>query len=315
MRKLFFIISLLTSICVTSAKQSPHGKDFKLNCETCHTTTDWTKIKMGFDHSKTHFPLTGQHKSLTCMQCHKSLEFKKASTDCAQCHNDVHQNTVGRDCGRCHNTNSWLIQNVRNIHQEAGFPLRGSHETADCRRCHNSASTLRFDNVRTDCYACHRSDYLSTVGKKFDHQALNFGTNCERCHSMAGMTWNSIGRGFDHSFFPLTGGHNITCTECHLNGDFSKKLSQECTSCHADKLPVAKASYPAHSSVFTQYECGTCHSTASWTSVKFKQHDSFWGIYSGDHKGAWKRCTDCHVNNTGYDARNTCSRCHSRKKF
>lgn len=306
---LLFLITL-----PVSARKSPHGDKFNMDCLVCHSTADWHKIKKGFDHNTTRFPLTGQHRDLDCRKCHTSLEFNKVKTRCFECHTDVHQGTVGNDCERCHNTSSWLIRNVRQIHQQAGFPLRGSHATADCRQCHRSASTLRFDNVNTDCYTCHKKEYASTFGTKNDHQALGFDTDCAHCHNNTGMSWDRIGKGFDHSYFPLVGGHNLECTQCHIDGNYRVKLSTDCASCHSGKKAEAMAAYPAHRTVFAKFSCGECHTAYTWNTVKMKQHDSWWGIYSGHHKGAWSTCTDCHVNDTGWDAKNTCSRCHGNSK-
>jgi len=311
MRKVTLFILLFCIQLISAEKKSPHGDKLKVECAVCHVTENWNNIKKnGFDHKKTKFPLTGQHKNVDCRQCHISLDFKNVKSQCYECHTDVHQGTAGRDCERCHTTNSWIISNVKSLHQQAGFPLRGAHATADCNRCHKSASSLRFDNLRTDCFACHKDKYYATAGKPYDHRALGFDTDCAHCHSMAGMDWNKIGKGFDHSFFPLSGGHNISCNDCHKGGDYRKKLSTECTTCHGSKKAQATASSPAHSTVFARYSCGECHTTQTWNTVKMKQHDAFFPIYSGHHRSVWTKCTDCHVNDARYDAANTCGRCH-----
>lgn len=315
MHKITYIIFFIFLFIDVEAK-SPHGESLKLDCNVCHTVESWTRLKSnGFDHKKTKFPLTGQHKILDCRKCHTSLQFSSVKSKCYECHIDVHQGTTGNDCERCHNTNSWIVTNVKSIHQESGFPLIGAHQTADCQRCHTSASKFRFDNIRTDCFACHKDKYYSTVGKPFDHQALGFDTDCAHCHNMTGMNWNSIGKGFDHSFFPLTGSHNIDCNECHKEGNYKVRLSSDCSSCHGGKKNIAAGSYPAHLSVFAKYTCSECHTAQDWNVVKFKQHDGWYGIYSGEHKGKWTKCTDCHTNDANYDAKNNCSRCHSDKRF
>ena len=314
MRNTLLIIALLIGTLSSFARKSPHGPKFNMDCAICHKTEDWHKIKPGFDHNTTRFPLTGQHRQVDCRKCHTSLEFSKVKSRCFECHTDVHQGTVGNDCERCHNTSSWLVRNVKSLHQQAGFPLRGSHATADCRRCHTSASTLRFDNIRSDCYSCHKKEYLSTANTKYDHQAMGFDTDCAHCHKNSGMDWNTTGKGFDHSFFPLVGGHKLECKECHKDDNYRKKLSTECTSCHSGKKSEGAMSVPAHNTRFAKFSCGECHTSYTWQSVKFKQHDSWFGIYSGHHKGRWTRCVDCHVNNNGWDAANTCIRCHSDGK-
>lgn len=299
---LFISIFIISNICA----KSPHGDGFKLTCSQCHTTDNWTKMKpTGFDHNKTKFPLVGQHKMIGCKKCHPTLEFSKAKTECSDCHIDMHQQTLGRDCGRCHTPNSWIVNNTRQIHQQAGFDLVGAHATVDCNRCHTSASKLMFENIRIDCYSCHKVQYEAT-----NHRADGFDTECVRCHSLTGVTWSSIGRGFDHGFYPLTGAHNTDCIKCHTTGEYRTKLSTDCKVCHATEYARAKAAFPGHTnnSKIGKYACSECHNNLSWNYVSFKQHDGWFGIYSGTHRGAWTNCTDCHNNDAAYVA--NCKKCH-----
>lgn len=301
-------IVILISIIIgsNSSAKSPHGENFKLKCSQCHSTENWTEMKVGgFNHSSTHFPLEGQHKNISCKKCHPTLEFSKTKTDCATCHTDIHQGTVGRDCERCHSPKTWIVPNLRIIHQQRGFALIGAHATADCNRCHTSASSLRFENIDTDCYSCHKTEYDNT-----NHRSDGFDTNCARCHNMTGQSWSSIGKGFDHGFFPLTGAHNTDCIKCHTTGEYRTKLSTDCKVCHSTEYALAKTVLPAHtnSSKIGKYACSECHSTLSWNSVRFSQHDGWFGIYSGTHRGAWTRCTDCHNNDVAYVA--NCKKCH-----
>jgi hypothetical protein len=306
-RLLFFLILFFGFSAIHAENQkSPHGPKLKIDCTTCHTTNGWKPIKEnGYNHNKTKFPLLGQHKMVSCKQCHTTLKFNEASTECVSCHKDIHEGTVGDDCARCHNNNTWLIPNVKKLHQQQGFAMLGSHATADCNRCHTTASNLKFENIRSDCYSCHQFEYEST--QKPNHKKLGFGIECQQCHNMVGSNWNSIGKGFDHGFFPLTGGHNIECSSCHWD-NFSKEenLQTNCTSCHGVKNsnPI-----PAHKSKFASFECNECHSINSWTSgIRFNQHDSWGKIYSGKHKGEWSQCIDCHNNNNEWVA--NCSKCH-----
>ncbi len=312
-RKLSIIISIFFLIINIQAK-SPHGENFKRDCKICHNMKDWSIIKTGFDHNKTSFPLIGQHKNVNCRSCHVSLVFTDAKTNCNQCHMDVHQGTTGKDCERCHTNKSWIVTNTKSLHEQAGFPLRGSHQTLDCNRCHTGKSTLIFQSMKTDCYDCHKDKYFATAGKPYDHKVLGFDTECVRCHSNTGMDWNTIGKGFDHSFFPITGSHNLSCNNCHEGGDFRTKLSPDCNSCHGSKKAQATSIIPAHSGVFAKYTCTECHSPKTWNIVKFKQHDAIFAIYSGHHKGKWSTCTDCHVNDATWNARNSCVRCHGNNQ-
>jgi ribosomal protein S27E len=304
--KLFLLSILLVFVVQVSAIQSPHGEKFKKDCAICHVTVNWKKIKPdGFNHNTTKFPLVGQHKMVDCRNCHTSLIFKEASSECSSCHKDIHEGTVGNDCGSCHTSNSWIVNNVRRIHQRAGFPLIGEHASADCNRCHTSASLLRFNNIRSDCYSCHQYQYELT--SKPNHKLSGYGIDCQTCHNMAGMSWLSIGKGFDHGIFPLTGAHNVQCGFCHVNNDYRTKLSSECSSCH-DPGP-AKTTSPAHTTKFLNFACADCHNTISWTTVKFPQHDGSYGrIYSGRHRGTWSSCSDCHKNDANYTS--YCNKCH-----
>ena len=306
MRKLILFIISVFLVTSAFAEKSPHGEKLNINCSVCHTTDNWNKIKTReFDHNKTKFPLVGQHKTVDCRKCHTSLTFSESKKECSACHIDIHQGTVGNDCERCHTPNSWIVTKVKQIHQQAGFELVGAHAAADCARCHTSASMLRFDNIRTDCYGCHKAKYDETTGGSIDHKAIGFDTDCARCHTMTGFEWSASGKGFDHSFFPLSGGHNIACDACHFENDYKTKLSPECSACHgvSNNNPVL-----AHKGQWAKYECSECHTIQGWSSIKkFAQHDSNWGrIYSGEHKGKWDSCTDCHNNPT----KATCNKCH-----
>jgi len=288
------------------ASTSPHGDKLKKECSLCHVAENWTKIKpTGFDHKKTKFPLRGQHSAVACKSCHPTLVFDKAPLECVACHTDMHEGTVGKDCGRCHTQNSWVVYNIKKIHQQAGFVLIGEHAAADCNRCHPSASLLRFNNIRSDCYSCHQTEYELTT--KPNHKSTGLGTDCQRCHNMAGQSWLSIGHGFDHGVFPLVGAHNIQCDLCHFNNDFKTKLSTECSTCHDPGQ--ANTSVPAHTTKFKSIACSDCHSVISWSNVKYPKHDQLYGkIYSGTHNGKWSACTDCHQNTTAYTS--YCSKCH-----
>ena len=312
-RIIIFIFSIFIATSVFATK-SPHGNRLKVECAVCHVTDNWNKIKeKGFNHNKTHFPLVGQHKAINCKQCHTNLDFSKAKVDCNACHTDVHQGTTGPDCNRCHTSNSWIVPKVNQLHRQAGFPLVGAHATADCNRCHVSASKLRFDNIRSDCYSCHQGQYEMTV--KPNHKTMAFGTDCQRCHNMVGQSWNSIGRGFDHTaFMPLTGAHKTAeCTACHWD-NYSQaekedlQTKTQCKNCH-DLKNSDKKKFPAHETKYKPFDCGDCHNTVSWDSgVRFTQHDSWGKIYSGEHKGKWSSCTDCHNNDAAYVA--NCRKCH-----
>ena len=132
MRILSFLIFSLGIYLNNQQPESPHGADFKISCKTCHSTKGWQLDKeiYSFDHNTTTLPLEGQHKTVSCRQCHPTLKFGEAKTECNECHTDIHQGTVGFECSRCHTPASWLVNNIIELHQTSRFPLVGAHRTA-----------------------------------------------------------------------------------------------------------------------------------------------------------------------------------------
>lgn len=298
------------SIAARSQK-SPHGKWFKMDCGECHDPNGWKLRKNPtFNHDKTHFPLKGQHKMIDCRKCHSTLVFSEAKPDCNACHTDVHQQTVGQDCNRCHTTNSWIVTNIRQIHQQKGFALVGSHAAADCSRCHKAASQLQFENMHTSCDACHHQQYESSTIKQFGlnatHRSLGFNNDCYRCHNQVGKSWAYNGKGFEHGFFPLAGGHaNLTCDQCHWDG-FNTKLSRDCEACHSSYKAWAK--FPAHmeGGAYTSHACSECHTYLSWNKIVFfGKHKPFRD--KSKHKSVG--CHECHNNNL--ENTHSCRKCHN----
>lgn len=291
--------------------QSPHGEEFSIACEDCHNPKGWT-LEAGtytFNHNSTNFILEGVHQEVNCKSCHKSLVFSKAESECISCHTDMHYQTVGTECDRCHTPNSWIVNNITDIHQQSRFPLVGAHYTADCYQCHPSASLLKFEPLGIECYDCHQQDYLSATQP--NHVEGNFSTDCYICHSVSAFSW--ISSGFNHSFFPLTAGHDINnCKECHTGPDFSG-LSAECYSCHQDDY--ASATNPNHLVSDFSINCTECHTTnPGWKPADFREHDAlYFPIYSGEHGGEWNSCTECHLNPNNY-ASFTCIDCHEHNQ-
>lgn len=286
-RILFFIISLFVVTSVLA--KSPHGEGFKMECANCHNTGDWKQLNTrSFNHNKTKFPLVGQHNSVECRKCHPTLVFDQAKTNCSECHKDMHGMTVGIDCGRCHTPKSWIVSNVKQIHQQAGFTLAGVHASIDCNLCHKSASLLHFENIKTDCYSCHKANYDAT-----NHKSDGFGTDCFNCHNMTGQSWSILGKGFEHGLFPLTGGHNIDCNLCHVTKEYRTKLSTDCKNCHIAKYNAT--TNPVHTLAGFSTDCQTCHTINNWTQSTFN-HSSYFPL-TGNHNVS---CTTCHTNSANY---------------
>ncbi len=310
MQKLSYLVILLFLVFNSAifSQTSPHGDNLKIDCVVCHTTDGWEIANSKFDHSSTEFELSGQHKDVSCTSCHSTLNFSKAETNCASCHTDVHENSVGADCESCHTPQSWVISNVEDIHRRSRFVLLGPHKVVDCNECHISNSLLNFKPIGATCYDCHIDNYQATTAP--NHVASNYSTNCEECHDQNSPSWQ--GAGILHTFFPLTGGHNIDdCFQCHQQDSFAG-LTQDCKSCHINDFN--NTVNPSHLAIGFSTDCQECHTINSWESASFKSHDTkFFPVYSGKHNGEWDKCGDCHTNSSNY-AQFSCLSCHEHNK-
>ncbi|MDA3818061.1 MAG: hypothetical protein PF486_11840, partial [Prolixibacteraceae bacterium] len=290
--------------------QSPHGEEFTLDCNDCHTSKNWSELRkdLNFDHRSTGFELMGQHSQIDCKSCHDTLVFSQAPVNCNECHIDMHSNSLGQDCERCHTSESWIVTSINELHDMSRFPLSGAHQTASCMECHETFDQLRFEVTGIECIDCHRQDYLSTQSP--NHQENGYSFKCEECHGMSYIGWT--GADFNHHFFPLTGGHSISCTECHTSGSF-EKLSTECYSCHQQDFEGANN--PNHISLGFSQDCNTCHTIQpDWEPAKFIDHDAVsFPIYSGEHKGEWNSCSECHTQPNDYSFY-TCIECHEHNQ-
>ena len=113
------MFALLLPAGQARAQSSPHG-DLKIACEYCHNPGSWKDISpstMKFKHSKTKFPLVGQHGQVPCQQCHGPVEtmdrvrqFETLAMGwCVNCHRGVNAAGLNNrkmnaptDCSGCH---------------------------------------------------------------------------------------------------------------------------------------------------------------------------------------------------------------------
>ena len=310
MRELSLIVALLVTMFNLPSSDSPHGKDFDLSCSDCHNSEGWTidRNNISFNHDMTNFQLEGSHEDVNCVSCHPTLVFSEAEPQCMSCHVDMHQQTVGFECQRCHTTSTWIVTNITEIHQQSRFPLLGAHITADCYDCHQSGSLLLFEPLGVECVDCHLSDYQSATNPS--HIENNYSTECMDCHQMNAFTWT--GANFTHNLFPLTLGHaNVSCNQCHTGTDYSN-ISPECFSCHQSDYNATTS--PNHQQADLTTECTECHTTnPGWKPADFTQHDNVFPIYTGEHRGEWGDCVDCHKDPGNY-ASFTCIDCHEHNK-
>ena len=146
------------------------------DCADCHTDKNWKDTR--FDHSKTHFPLTGKHVDVPCKDCHSDPSFKGASVKCIACHKKDddrkgHKGRFGDKCETCHSDRDWKA--IRFDHDRATkYVLKGKHRLAKCTACHTGI--LYKEKFQTACIACHKKD-----DEREGHKG-KFGDKCESCH-------------------------------------------------------------------------------------------------------------------------------------
>jgi nitrate/TMAO reductase-like tetraheme cytochrome c subunit len=264
--------------------------NFSHDCTQCHSTTLWQPAT--FNHASTPFPLTGAHLTATCQSCHVNGNYQLHYTDCYACHQTqfaqpTNPNHVlgnfGHNCTPCHTTSVWRPSTFS--HNNTPFPLTGAHQAVACNSCHVNN---QYQNIPTACYDCHMADFNGTTNP--NHVTGNFSHDCTQCHNTAG--WSPATFNHAQTLFPLTGAHtSVQCQTCHVNGNYQLHYT-DCYQCHqSDYAGVAN---PNHVTQAFSHNCTPCHSTSVWTPNTMS-HDSRWfRIYTGEHRGRWSQCTQCH---------------------
>ena len=152
------------------------------------------------------------------------------------------------DCLQCHTVTAW--ENATFEHSSQ-FPLTNGQSSATCEQCHTSGT---YEPLPTDCVFCHQDDYVAAPS----HVASNFPQTCESCHTT--VTW--LAATYDHSVFPLSGGHNgVQCISCHTTGTYGT-IPADCASCHEVDYQQA----PGHASSGFPMDCTQCHTVTTWTN-------------------------------------------------
>lgn len=310
----------------------PHDNRFGPRCENCHTPNDWRSVKTAaFDHSRTRFPLLGQHQNLTCEKCHapgQSIKIAKFDR-CTDCHADYHRGQFvnraqGGACEECHTVQGFSPSTFTIAqHQDSNYKLEGSHLAVPCFLCHTKndvdAPAIKFRFTSTRCADCHDNPHQQTVDKY-----LNQG-GCEYCHTVS--RWAD--KIFDHSEtgFPLLGRHERTaCTACHKQEESTNrpanlaftKLPSDCQSCHAD-IHLGQFREKKSDTEKSVTHCEQCHTPIDWLADKFDHNRDSQFKLDGAH--AYVSCEKCHPQVTVKEKtvrlfklpRMDCSYCHDSR--
>jgi len=265
-----------------------NGKQGK-KCGSCHSVKSWKQVK--FDHSKTKFPLKGNHLDVACVLCHVAGSYdKKLKTSCISCHrqDDTHKGRYGAKCATCHTEKSWKSV-IFSHNRDTKFDLKGLHKKLACNDCHRSG--LKNMKNKGKCFDCHKSA---------DVHKGEQGKKCDQCHTEEG--WNKK-LAFDHGLtaFPLMGQHTVlVCEECHVDKSF-KSTDAECKACHRKD--------EAHNGVFGD-NCELCHNPNDWKIWLFDHEQQTNFTIDGAHQSLV--CYDCHTrkSSAGIVVSEPCEGCH-----
>jgi hypothetical protein len=283
--------------CATCHKDAHNGR-LSPNCAQCHNFTDWKNVSGTFDHSKTRYPLTGQHAQVKCEKCHTpgsdnqprylGLRFSK----CNDCHSDPHKGGFAQQtCQSCHTTASWkrVISSGLSLnfdHSQTKFPLLGKHQTVACGACHANGD-FKKPLAFAKCTDCHQDAHNGQFLKRAD------GGECSSCHDVDGWKPSKFDlKAHAATQYPLQGKHaKLECAECHIakGKDTSYRIKfARCLDCHHDEHQTQFAAAPWLN------QCEQCHTLDGFkpTTFSLAKHKQSRFQLSNAHLAVL--CSDCH---------------------
>jgi hypothetical protein len=316
--------------CATCHKD-PHAGRLGPNCAQCHNFNDWKNVSGTFDHSKTRYPLTGQHAPVKCEKCHTpgpdnhprhvGLPFGK----CNDCHKDAHNSQFakrsdGGECSSCHDVSGWKPSKFDGkAHASTAYPLEGKHAKLECAECHIAKGRDTLYKIKfSRCLDCHHDEHQTQFA------ASAWLNQCEKCHTIEGFKPSTFALA-KHKLtrFPLAFGHlAVLCSDCHKPASAFASASLlpasvavqtkpaaepasykttavyhfqdlSCTTCHQDPHRGQFAErMKALRSDGTPAGCDACHSTKNWQDITRFDHDRTKFALAGAHRAVG--CIDCH---------------------
>ena len=161
------------SACVACHREDDaHRGQLGEDCGRCHEESAWAKAK--FDHDKTDFPLTGEHRNVACALCHPGEHYENTAQDCNGCHrlNDAHLGRFGTGCADCHTAQGLEAGALRSrARREAGPEGRATPgwpaRPATRRAWHPSSRPIVFRAIaRMTCTAAAAATAVTVVTAK-----------------------------------------------------------------------------------------------------------------------------------------------------
>jgi hypothetical protein len=295
--------------CVTCHRdRDVHNGALGRECAKCHDAAAW-KPARGFDHTKTRYPLTGAHATVTCAACHLAPRvhpttdargqrvpvFKPvAHEECSDCHTDPHGGRLGTTCGKCHVTTGFkTVQRASFDHERTRYPLRGRHVDVACEGCHDFSThpTAPRDRPFATCGGCHTDAHAGTA------TLASRAVDCAACHTVDGWrpaTYTVA----QHAAakFALEGRHaQAACNTCHVKnppgiaaatlgsaGVWLRPVAAGCVDCHVDP----------HAGRFPR--CRDCHDLQGFrpATIGVTAHARYHFALEGAHAAV--PCVACH---------------------
>ena len=310
----------LSPSCGTCHEDKHQGR-FGADCARCHSTTDWKAAsvsKEGFDHSKTRFPLTGEHRYVLCKSCHTPDDGGQprysglAFASCSACHRvDPHKGAFKQGCDSCHTTFTWKRSAFTATfdHSKTHFVLEGKHAAVGCMECHTGGD-FKTPIAHDACADCHKPDpHGGQFAKRSD------GGKCESCHTVQGWSPSTFSA-VDHAKtgFALIFPHaKVRCSSCHVPAGKDTRFKIKyafCIDCHKDEHDGQFAAVPWNN------RCERCHEGATFKTTSYSlalhQRSSF--PLTGSHIAV--ACIDCHKAPSGtkvipyHFSQLACTTCH-----
>lgn len=247
------------------------------------------------DCGQCHAPFRGV-EAVRCENCHANVAVERTTGN--GLHGGIPADAVAR-CEACHTDHKGRDFDTADValanfdHAATGFALTTHAKLYDgtlftCDSCHTGEKFALDQQTCTDCHAQADAGFMA-------EHVQSFGGNCLGCHDGTGSLAN-----FDHSVFPLEGGHEtVECTACHVDRVF-KGTPTECAACHAEP--------EIHAGLFDA-DCAACHSVAAWSPAQFNLAHTF----PLDHgEEGLLACSACHVTTF---REYTCYECHEQAKM
>lgn len=277
-------------------------------CSGCHTEEDWKPSQ--FDHTvTTGFALTNGHSGRQCADCHLG-NTTSASHECISCHQQNYNEAENHlaqnfpfDCLQCHNTSNW--EEATFDHNATSFALTGAHVATECSACHTSG----YAGTSSQCLACHTGNYNQTANP--NHTSLGLSNQCSDCHTTT-PDWQPALFPVHNDFYSLNGAHIAVADNCYLchAGNYIN-TANTCAGCHS--ADYNSTTDPPHATAKFPTDCESCHTETVWSPSTFNHDAQYFPIYSGEHRGEWNSCADCHTEPTNYSVF-SCILCHEHNK-